>query len=131
MDKENAMPDSAAMKAVLLAYAERFNAGDAQGVAALYADDATVEDPVGAQPIAGKPAILAFYQHATSLGARLEVVAPPRGSHGNAAALTFAVHARLEGRPARIDVTDIMTFAADGRIQSMRAHWGPDDVHFL
>lgn len=125
------MPDSAAMKATLLAYVERFNAGDAQGVAALYADDATVEDPVGAQPIAGKPAILAFYQHTTSLGAQLEAVAPPRGSHGNAAALTFAVHARLEGRPARIDVTDIMTFAADGRIQSMRAHWGPDDVHFL
>ncbi|MCY1232309.1 Steroid Delta-isomerase [compost metagenome] len=125
------MPASAAMKATLLAYVERFNAGDATGVAALYADDATVEDPVGAQPLAGKPAILAFYRHATSLGARLEVVAPPRGSHGNAAALTFEVHARLEGRPARIDVTDIMTFAADGRIQSMRAHWGPDDVHFL
>jgi len=119
------------MKTTLFAYVERFNAGDAPGVAALYADDAAVEDPVGAQPIAGKAAILAFYQHATALGARLEVVTPPRGSHGNAAALTFAVHARVEGRPARIDVTDVMTFAADGRIQSMRAHWGPDDFHFL
>lgn len=125
------MPDSAAMKAMLLAYAERFNAGDAEGVAALYADDATVEDPVGAQPIVGKAAILAFYQHTTSLGARLDVVAPPRGSHANAGALTFSVHVEMEGKPARIDVTDIMTFAADGRFQSMRAHWGPDDVHFL
>lgn len=125
------MTDNAARKATLLRYVERFNAGDAQGVAVLYADDATVEDPVGAQVIAGRPAILAFYEHATSLGARLEVVAPPRGSHGDAAVLSFVVHARIGGRPARIDVTDVMTFGADGRIRTMRAYWGPDDLQFV
>jgi steroid delta-isomerase len=124
------MIDSAAMKASLLQYVERFNAGDAEGIAALYAEDATVEDPVGAKVIAGRAAILAFYQYAVSGGARLEVVAPPRGSHGDAATLSFAVHARLEGRAARIDVTDVMTFDADGRFRSMRAYWAPDDIHF-
>jgi len=122
------MLDSAAMKAVLLEYVQRFNAGDAEGVAALYADDATVEDPVGAQVVSGQPAILAFYRHAVSLGAKLEPLAPPRGSHGDAATLTFAVHAKMEGHAARIDVTDVMTFGAEGRIRTMRAYWGPDDI---
>nr|WP_011297680.1 nuclear transport factor 2 family protein [Cupriavidus necator] len=125
------MVDNATRKATLQQYVERFNAADAQGVAALYADDATVEDPVGGEVIAGRDAIRAFYRHTTSLGARLEVMAPPRGSHGDAAALTFSVHVRMEGRPARIDVTDVMTFGADGRIRSMRAYWGPDDLHFV
>ncbi len=120
---------SADMKAALLAYVAAFNAADAERVAALFADNATVEDPVGSPAIAGRENILAFYRHATSLGARLEVVAPPRGSHGNAAALSFAVYAQMQGHSVRIDVTDVMTFGADGRITGMRAYWGPDDVH--
>ncbi|MGN5476695.1 hypothetical protein ACTMU2_05860 [Cupriavidus basilensis] len=69
-----------------------------------------MEDPVGAQVIAGRPAILAFYQHATSLGARLEVAAPPRGSHGDAAACC-SVYGPCPHRraPRRVDVTDVMT----------------------
>lgn len=120
---------SAAMKTTLLDYVAAFNAADAERVVALFADDATVEDPVGSPVIAGRERILAFYRHATSLGARLEVAAPPRGSHGNAAALSFAVYARMQGHSVRIDVTDVMTFGADGRITGMRAFWGPDDVH--
>ncbi|MGT2494693.1 nuclear transport factor 2 family protein [Cupriavidus basilensis] len=81
-----------------------FNAADAERVAALFADDATVEDPVGGPMIAGRESILAFYRHATSLGARLEVVAAPRGSHGNAAALRFAVEVRMPAwRRCRIE----------------------------
>lgn len=52
-----------------------FNAADAGRVVALFADDATVEDPVGSPVVAGREAILAFYRHATSLGARLDLVA--------------------------------------------------------
>ena len=37
------------------AYIDRFNAQDADGIVALYADDAKVTDPVGTPP---KPAIL-------------------------------------------------------------------------
>lgn len=88
---------SAAMKAALLDYVAAFNAADAGRVVALFADDATVEDPVGSPVVAGREAILAFYRHATSLGARLDVVAAPRGSHGNAAALSFAVYVQMQG----------------------------------
>ena len=36
------MPTQAAMKAVMVQYVERVNAGDAEGVVALYADGATI-----------------------------------------------------------------------------------------
>ena len=41
------MPTEQAMKAAMQAYIDTFNGGDAAAVAALYADWATVEDPVG------------------------------------------------------------------------------------
>lgn len=50
---------SAAMKAALLDYVAAFNAADAGRVVALFADDATVEDPVGSPVVAGREAILA------------------------------------------------------------------------
>ncbi|MGT2433678.1 nuclear transport factor 2 family protein [Cupriavidus basilensis] len=77
IDMTMAANKSADMKAALLDYVAAFNAADAERVAALFADDATVEDPVGGPMIAGRESILAFYRHATSLGARLEVVAAP------------------------------------------------------
>lgn len=121
--------DTEHMKARLREYVEAFNANDAARVAALFADNATVEDPVGTPVKRGRDEIDAFYGHATTVGARLELVAPPRGSHANAATITFKVHIAGPNGPAHIDVTDVMEFDAQGKIASMRAYWGPDDYH--
>ncbi|NIE63712.1 steroid delta-isomerase [Burkholderia sp. Ax-1719] len=117
------------MKSALEEYIAAFNAGDAQRVIALFAAEATIEDPVGTPKKHGIEEIKAFYTHATNLGARLELIAPPRGSHSNAATITFKVHIQSEQGPAHIDVTDVMEFNAEGKITSMRAYWGPDDYH--
>lgn len=123
------MNTSETMKARLLEYIAAFNADDAQRVVALFADDASVEDPVGTPVKQGKSEIEQFYAYATSLGARLELVAPPRGSHGHSATISFRVHTAMEGLPAYIDVTDVMDFDAAGKIVRMRAYWGRDDYH--
>lgn len=120
------MPDQTAMKAAMLRYIEAFNAEDAEQVCALYADDATIEDPVGAPPIQGKAAIRAFYDNAVATGAKLSLAAPVRGSHGDAAAMAFAVDLPAQG--LRIHVIDVMTFDAAGKFASMRAYWGPEDM---
>jgi steroid delta-isomerase len=118
------------MKASLQEYIEAFNAGDATRVLALFSNEATVEDPVGTPQKRGREEIAAFYGHATTLGARLELLAPPRGSHSNAATITFKVHVKgADGTPAHIDVTDVMEFDTEGKITSMRAYWGADDYH--
>ncbi len=86
------MNTSENMKARLLEYIEAFNADDAQRVVALFADQASIEDPVGTPVKEGRSEIDAFYAYATSVGARLELMAPPRGSHGNSASISFRVH---------------------------------------
>lgn len=117
------------MKASLQEYIEAFNAGDAQRVISLFSTEATIEDPVGTPIKRGRDEIAAFYGHATSLGARLELIAAPRGSHSNAATITFKVHVQGPTGPAHIDVTDVMEFNTEGKITSMRAYWGEDDYH--
>jgi steroid Delta-isomerase len=123
------MPDTAKMKAQLREYIEAFNANDAERVVALFSDNATVEDPVGTPLKRGREEIAAFYGHATTVGAQLELVAPPRGSHANAATISFKVNMTGPTGPAHIDVTDVMEFDAHGKIVSMRAYWGADDYH--
>lgn len=122
------MPSEQAMKAALQAYIDCFNAGDADGLIALYADDAVVEDPVGGAVYEGKEAIAEFYRYAVSTGAKLSLQAPIRASHGNAAAMAFTVDVVYEGKPARIHVIDVMTFDSAGKFSSMRAYWGKTDL---
>lgn len=122
------MIDSATMKAALLEYIDAYNATDTARLVALYAENASVEDPVGTPVLEGRAAIQAFYARATQFGGRLELAAPPRGSHGNAATVSFVVKVEVDGRPVRINVTDVMRFDADGKFASMQAFWGPDDM---
>lgn len=112
------------MKAALQAYVDGFNAGDPAAVTALFADDATIEDPVGNPPITGREGIAEFYAGSIASGAKLALDTPIRGSHGNGAAMAFTV----EMPNMRIRVIDVMTFDDDGKISTMRAHWGPEDV---
>ena len=70
------MPSEKVMKEAMQAYIDGFNRADAQAVADLYADDATVEDPVGSKLKTGKAEITRFYQFSMKTGARLRLAAP-------------------------------------------------------
>jgi steroid delta-isomerase len=118
------MPSSTIMKSALHAYIDAFNGGSAEAVAALYADDAAVEDPVGTPPRQGRAAILDFYRGAIATGAKLTLDSPVRGSHGNSAAMAFTVTVG----PITVRVIDVMTFDETGKITSMKAYFAPDDI---
>ena len=122
---------SSVMKKALQDYVDAFNTNDLERLMALFADEAKVEDPVGKPPKIGRQEIEDFYRESMSGEAQLELLAAPRGSFGNAASITFAVHAETDGRSMRIDVTDVMTFDENGKIVTMRAFWGPDDMRQL
>jgi steroid delta-isomerase len=117
------MPSEASMKAVLQAYLDNFNAGNLDGLIGLFADDANVEDPVGAPSHNGKTEIRAFYADALKNGALLSLSAPIRGSHGNAAAMAF----EAKVGPLTIRIVDVMTFNEAGKITTMKAYFGPED----
>lgn len=122
------MPSEADMKQAMQRYIDAFNAGDAAGVAALYADDATVEDPVGADVHSGRQAIEVFYNYAVGTGAKLSLDTPIRASRGNFAAMAFTVMVTHEGQPSQFRVIDVMEFNDEGKFLSMRAFWGNSDV---
>ena len=122
------MPDETTMKAAMQAYVDHFNRSDAAALADLFADDATVEDPVGSPLKRGKAEIAAFYKMAVATGARLELAAPIRASHGNAAAMAFNVRLNMPEGKAHIQVIDVMTFNEAGKFASMQAYWGKSDM---
>lgn len=123
------------MKEAMQAYIDAFNRVDVDAIVALYADDATVEDPVGSPLKSGRKAISDFYAYAIKSGAKLKLAAPIRGSHGNSAAMAFDVELNMPqgDKTARavIRVIDVMTFDDAGRFSSMRAFWGPSDMELL
>lgn len=122
------MPDPVQMEAAVHAYVAAFEAGSADDVAALYAADAAVEDPVGAARHEGREAIRSFYQASMATGARLKLEGPVRVV-ADYAVFPFSVHLRWEGTDKRIDVIDMFRFNDAGEIIEMKAFWGPSNMH--
>lgn len=116
------------MKDAMQEYIDAFNRVDLDGIVALYAEDAVVEDPVGSPPRQGLTAIREFYKVAIESGARLKLAAPIRASHGNAAAMAFEVQLQMPQGQAVIHVIDVMRFNEQGKFVSMNAFWGKSDM---
>jgi steroid delta-isomerase len=106
------------------AYVELAGKGDAEGLVALYADSATVEDPVGGEVRRGRDAIHAFY-HSVIEGSHYDTELVSLHVASPEAAFLFRV--TVDGK-TRIDVIEVMTFDDDGAITSMKAYWGPQNI---
>jgi hypothetical protein len=65
--------------------------------AALFAQDATLEDPVGSERLVGHAAIATFYERAMAMGATLELRGPVRVA-GDCAAFAFTVFVNAPAR---------------------------------
>jgi len=122
------MSDENKMRNAMQAYIDEFNAQNLTNLVDLYADDATVEDPVGSPVKSGHKEIEAFYDMGLKTGAKLSLVAPIRASHGNAAAMAFNVELNMPEGRSIIQVIDVMTFNDAGKFTSMKAYWGPGDM---
>ena len=109
--------------AVVHRYVEAFDKADLDIIREIYASDAIVEDPVGTDPHEGIDAVCAFYEGALASGAKLALTGTPRCA-GNAVAFPFQV--QMPGMA--IEVIDIFEFDDSGRVKSMKAYWGPENV---
>ncbi|KUI27974.1 steroid delta-isomerase [Mycobacterium sp. IS-1742] len=111
-------------KALVQRYLDTVASGTADDVAALYAEDATLEDPVGGGEVhIGRHAIAGFYKNMDGAEISTELLTIRVG--GNEAAFLFAI---TVGGAMRIEPIEIMTFTADGQIASMKAYWGPENI---
>ncbi len=108
------------------AYLDAVAAGVAADIAALYADDATVEDPAGSEPRVGRTAIAEFYKGVEGTENTTELLT--LRVSGSTAAFHFRVITKAGEQTYEVEPIDIMTFDEDGRITSMRAVWAPGDM---
>ncbi len=102
--------------------------GTADEIAALYAEDATLEDPVGSDVLTGREAIRAFYATLEGLSVTTTLITV-RACAGEAA-FHFRVETDTGAGVATMEPLEVMTFAPDGKITSMRAWWSDADLVF-
>lgn len=120
------MPAAMDIRAAVARYLEALTLGSPAGVAALYADDATVEDPAGSPPHRGRAAIETFYGPLEFGQTSTELLAVRIA--GDSAAVHFRVVTRAGDQTFAIEPIDIMTFDDHARITSMRAYWSAEDI---
>jgi steroid delta-isomerase len=107
-------------------YLDFVSQGRPDDIAALYAEDATVEDPVGGEVHIGRQAIRGFYGTIENVKAKTDV--STLRALGNEAAFHWTLTIDFAGSGMSIDIISVMTFDDDGKIASMKAYWGQDNV---
>ncbi|TYQ10268.1 UNVERIFIED_ORG: steroid delta-isomerase [Gordonia westfalica J30] len=112
--------------ALVMRYLSTISNGTSADIAALYAGDAHLEDPVGSEPRTGRAAIEEFYRglDGADVAAELLVVR----AVGREAAFHFRVTTTLPDGVVVVEPIDLMTFDEAGLITSMRAFWTPADM---
>ncbi|WP_197376685.1 nuclear transport factor 2 family protein [Mycolicibacterium baixiangningiae] len=114
-------------RAIVERYLHTVSTGTSEEVAALYAEDATLEDPVGGGEVhIGRQAIAGFYKNTDNVEVETELLKFRSGGHE--AAFVFAITVKMGDATMRIEPIEVMTFTGGGQIASMKAYWGPDDV---
>lgn len=108
---------------VVEGYVAAYNARDLDAILALYASEASMEDPVGTPPARGREAIAALYRAGFEMGVRLELDGSIRSAPD---AAVFPLRARTQS--AQIDIIDLFEFDEAGLIRSMRAYWSSDNL---
>ncbi|MQW74642.1 steroid delta-isomerase [Nocardioides sp. dk4132] len=114
------------IRAVVEQYVELVGRGAADEIAGLYADDASVEDPVGSEPLTTREQIREFYGNLS--GADISTRLIDVRICGNEAVFHFEVATRAGEASYTVAPFDVMTFDEQGRITSMRAFWSQTDM---
>ncbi len=115
------MTDADAIRSTVEQYVARFS-DDRDGWLALWAPDATMEDPVGSPVRHGVEAIAEFYDQSQASSDRVELrLDGPVIVLGSEASFRFHARPTLGGTTFSVPVIDVMTFDDQARITSQRA----------
>ena len=93
----------------------------------LFADDASIEDPVVTDLREEKTYCAPFTARPAEGVAKAELTGNPRLA-GNEVAFPFNVTAGAPGQEIVINIIDVFKFNEDGKVMTMRAFWGPDNM---
>jgi steroid delta-isomerase len=117
---------SETITATIQRYLQLVGKGSADDIVELFADDATVEDPVGSEPYVGLDAIRGFFSTLESIERETELVS--LRVCGREAAFQFVITFKAGDSRMRLSPIDTMAFDGDGKITSVRSYFSPSDV---
>ncbi|MBU3686672.1 MAG: steroid delta-isomerase [Mycobacteriaceae bacterium] len=120
------MPSAEHIRETVNRYLALVAGGSAEEIAALFADDATLEDPVGGEVHIGRGAIRGFFANIEGVQRETELHELRVAGHEAAFLFTITVGSG-EGR-LRIRPIDVMVFDSDGKVAAMKAYWAPEDA---
>lgn len=104
-------------------YIKLLNEQSYEGLEALYAADATVEDPYGTPAKKGIEEIKEFYKVGFESGVQAELAGPVRVA-GDSAAFNFNV--LFNGMT--IEVIDVFQFDDNDKVINMKAYWSEANI---
>lgn len=107
-------------------YVDLVGTGTADEILDLYAEGATVEDPVGSEVRTTRESIREFYAAIEPLEQESRLVSA-RAAEGEAA-FQFELVTKVGDQTYTLAPIDVMTFDEDGRITTMRAFWSNADM---
>jgi len=123
------MPSAEHIAETVNRYISLIAKGSADDLVDLYADDATVEDPVGGEVHIGRQAIHGFYSGLASAdNAERECELVPLRVAGQEAAFQFRLTVGAGEHRILIEPIDVMAFGEDGKVTAMKAYWSANDV---
>jgi steroid delta-isomerase len=123
------VPDAEEIRATVQRYTEVFSAGDKEAYVGLFADDATLEDPVGGEVHRGVEAIRAFWDMTREMTPTITLtVTGPIRVAGDEAAFPGEARPSLGDTPMAVPVIDTLAFDEDGKITRLRAFWDFADL---
>jgi uncharacterized protein (TIGR02246 family) len=118
------------IEAIVTDVFNKFAAFDAQGTAALYAPDGTIEDPVGTTPIQGTQAIIAYLETFPTILNEIRVQHFDVTVAGQEAAIKWRLRFKTKtGNVFFVDGIGIFKINPDGKVQSDREYF--DYAYFL
>ena len=107
-------------------YVALLETGSADDLLALFAEGATVEDPVGSDVRTGRREIHEFFSALEAMDRQTELVL--LRVVGHEAAFAFTITFNVGDTPMRLQPVDTMTFNTDHKITSVRSYFAPSDV---
>ncbi|MEU0497744.1 nuclear transport factor 2 family protein [Mycobacterium sp. NPDC006124] len=120
------MPSAELMTQNVHRYLELVGEAKVDDIAELYADDATVEDPVGGEVHIGRSAIHGFYAGMLGMKAETEIITLRALGHEAAYLWALIIDGGEAGR-TRLEILSVMAFDDEGKITAMKAYWGPEN----
>lgn len=120
------MPSADQITETVNRYIALLTDGSVDDLVDFYADDATLEDPVGGEVHIGTKAIRGFYSALAGLERQSELVS--LRVSGNEAAFQFRLTVTAGAHKMRVEPIEVMVFDDRGKVTSMKAYWSEADT---